>query len=858
MNAGKFHSLQERAWRSTFSVPFASRRGAAILVVVGLMAILLITAVAFTIMMRIERGASANYRHMVAARQMLGYGLAQALADIDAQVANDWYPNWPAGSYSNGSRVVTEKAGVIFSVDKSVLTNTDINPARPLSYEALKYIPGGLLRQSVETAQPEWISVLDRQGNMVGRYSYVACNVSGLLDANYIGKTNRWVGADPGEIQIAPSLLPDVTNATLFAMCRDTNNPTTGSADVRYETMKEFTSLNRGLRSAVSNLEVFSYAPCDETAPDGKPKLYIGGDLSVRITDVTFSNRLREIATAILPANYLNHRGGTRSQQQLADEGPKRIDAFIRSLVEYTSGTSATDFCHPTASSVPMLSSVVWTPTLSWKPAPPATFITTNVFEIYAWNPFVGSLPPGTYTADVSITCTNHPRIANPAALNPTFDACLIPTSSSITQNGLPLTVSGNFLFGSFQKTYSGSVPVSYTNNAYNYNFSIGGNYPILFKVALKKNGSIVDQVPGDWSLRGIDVHPDNFTAQMVSKKVSSSFTGMVPMTLGRTNSTWAETFDPRCNWESDDLGYQQWWSDSTMLNSTTLPALTNNPTAFVPPRTSYGIFMKSILTAPSSLSVLNATLDGVGDTWNDSLLDQIKMYAAGRPLQTVGELGYIPLDNWFSMRLHARTNDSSHFMLPTISAYGKSFDYHPVFDYFTMTPTNQHVRRGLVNINTDKSNVLESAFVGMPVHDWATNFSGYGMGYCSVSQAVAVASFIARRTPEVGLQQFQKASDLALLPWGDSTLTNSLAACNKMDREAALRNSMGLFTARQQIYTIIVRADSFMAKFGFTDMQHGSVLGSAQAVYQVWRDPAPDSNGKHRCFVRLCKVLSQ
>jgi hypothetical protein len=76
------------------------------------------------------------------------------------------------------------------------------------------------------------------------------------------------------------------------------------------------------------------------------------------------------------------------------------------------------------------------------------------------------------------------------------------------------------------------------------------------------------------------------------------------------------------------------------------------------------------------------------------------------------------------------------------------------------------------------------------------------------------------------------------------------------MDRESVLRNSMGLFTTRQQLFTIILRADSFSAKYGFQDLKHGNVMSTAQAVAQIWRDPMPNADGRHPCFVRLFKIL--
>jgi hypothetical protein len=97
-------------------------------------------------------------------------------------------------------------------------------------------------------------------------------------------------------------------------------------------------------------------------------------------------------------------------------------------------------------------------------------------------------------------------------------------------------------------------------------------------------------------------------------------------------------------------------------------------------------------------------------------------------------------------------------------------------------------------------------------------------------------------------------------MPWNDTTVVRPTlgqpSEVNEMDRESVLRNSMGLFTTRQQLFTIILRADSFSAKYGFQDLKHGNVMSTAQAVAQIWRDPMPNASGRHPCFVRLFKIL--
>jgi hypothetical protein len=66
-------------------------------------------------------------------------------------------------------------------------------------------------------------------------------------------------------------------------------------------------------------------------------------------------------------------------------------------------------------------------------------------------------------------------------------------------------------------------------------------------------------------------------------------------------------------------------------------------------------------------------------------------------------------------------------------------------------------------------------------------------------------------------------------------------------EREAIIRNSVELLTTRQQLFTIVLRADAFTPKFGFDDAGQGTTLSTAHAIVEVWRDPEPmrDANGE-------------
>lgn len=83
-------------------------------------------------------------------------------------------------------------------------------------------------------------------------------------------------------------------------------------------------------------------------------------------------------------------------------------------------------------------------------------------------------------------------------------------------------------------------------------------------------------------------------------------------------------------------------------------------------------------------------------------------------------------------------------------------------------------------------------------------------------------------------------------LSW-DVVLRKELQTRCDFDREGILRNSSELFTTRQQLFTVLLKADSFTPKSGFNDASHGTSLASVHAIAHIWRDPEPlrDATGR-------------
>ena len=270
------------------------------------------------------------------------------------------------------------------------------------------------------------------------------------------------------------------------------------------------------------------------------------------------------------------------------------------------------------------------------------------------------------------------------------------------------------------------------------------------------------------------------------------------------------------------------------------------------------------------------ATLGADSSQW-DPLIKQQRHYAKGAPLESVGELGYLPIGRWMTINLYPHGHNSipvNSDNSPLLPPCG----FHPVLDYFTVRPPNS-IGRGLVNLGGQNTNVQACVFDQMPLDEWngpgaakkleVDDARGFGHWLAAHCGSVTNLSDLGKFWSGADAQPLGEQDGLANnLSYPASILANRIndsLGIGEFEREAVIRNAVQLYTMRQQIYTIIVRADAMSFEYGMSDqnsvtanaLNNGSVLSSAQAVFQVWRDPVADANGKHPCFVRLCKILS-
>ena len=179
-----------------------NRRGSALLIVLGVLSFLVVSAVAFSAFMRRARQPSSYLRRVVASRQLAKAALSRAIDEIDHAIASDVHP----GVGDDALRTWTE--GVNQNIQRSarnrwrsrVFLNCMTPPpdepseawvrerfsqtAPVLTLEGLAYIPPPLVTEarywSRITPTAEWQSI----PYDIGRYAYCAIDVSDYFDVN--------------------------------------------------------------------------------------------------------------------------------------------------------------------------------------------------------------------------------------------------------------------------------------------------------------------------------------------------------------------------------------------------------------------------------------------------------------------------------------------------------------------------------------------------------------------------------------------------------------------------------------------------------------------------------------------------
>jgi len=209
-----------------------SRRGkdgVALVIVLGMLAVLTVLGVAFAIAMRIERIAAWNHANSIRAEGLVMAGVEMAMGDVNVSVAGTCYPNWTNRPAGRADAMGSETG-------KSSLQMTNI-----LGGEAIRAVPASLYTDARDVALNHlyWTNVVIN-GRTNGRVAYLVVNASGLVDASLAGGQKPFWRTNIAEIDV--SNLLSVTYSGYKNTTKDFSARRVFHR--RYETVPEIAALN--------------------------------------------------------------------------------------------------------------------------------------------------------------------------------------------------------------------------------------------------------------------------------------------------------------------------------------------------------------------------------------------------------------------------------------------------------------------------------------------------------------------------------------------------------------------------------------------------------------------------------------
>ncbi len=522
----------------------SSSPGVALIMVLGVLTVMVLMAVAFSISMRTERAASGNYADGVRARQLIYVGLARALEHIQT--------NMGTNLLMPGARVYPEWGVTNSYVDPALYTNT----VDYLRGTASNFVPrrfwGEASAANARNPASHWISVesgivtnfstnqagdvtgTNISGNLAGRVAYMIINCSGLVDANFAGGVSRAQGTNPSEIAV--EYLPEIGVARRDVFLNDR------ASHVRYETLHDLTAVNSGL-SVSSNLFIYSRFLPGYWTNDG-----MGG------SGVTTGLHIIGMTRAELEAKEGDIKDAFR---EAVTTDPDEIDILYNNLLHYVSPDMGPAFNvdKPYVDLFPMINEIVVSNVvyvqLNVPEAPTNTYSVTNYVSIELWNPFV--VPVDGFKLSYNATFT----VAPPMPPMPATPPELVPNGDSDTPN-IPLIPARSFFVTNFSFGLPGGG-----------SFETNVVCPINFQMEL------------DCAVKEGADNRDGFSQPL-------EFEFRQPGSVGSTSNIFMECLDPRFNWDatntnqwraavSHTLGETNTWTATHLDNNPNFSARTND-----------------------------------------------------------------------------------------------------------------------------------------------------------------------------------------------------------------------------------------------------------------------------------------
>ena len=295
-------------------------------------------------------------------------------------------------------------------------------------------------------------------------------------------------------------------------------------------------------------------------------------------------------------------------------------------------------------------------------------------------------------------------------------------------------------------------------------------------------------------------------------------------------------------------------------------------------------------------MELMNIHMDGVRlGAYEDSIDEKRALwraYVKNAPVESAGELGYLPIGPWLTVRLYdyneekvadprALKANSQDNRIPGYDGYLSDYPgFHTVLDHFAIEP--ERARPGRISVDSSEIGVLSSVFNQLPVSKTREGPVAVDEKNAKVLAEIVMAlrKGVEVNMPRLGggkhLQSLSKASDFGKLFYPipdvlsadyhggyeiacrdeeDQGCMASKALFNILDgqrgtylgefeREALVAKSYNLFTNRGKSFLIVVKAQAYTPGFFKTAIEDetGSIHASRTLIVEVWRDTVDEN----------------
>lgn len=798
-------------------------RGVALIVVLGFLSIMLLLAVAFLTQARTERMVASATLEGMRGRQILRTGIHAAMNDYSRYL---WGENLVMPT--EDEQVFTSESSGAQSMGRTI----GQDGIELLVGEVEDWIPRAYLNDSavfnmVDDAQ--WVVVRENPNSgssrILGRYAYACFDMSGGIDANLAARDSGVAGNDGRaasnrvrrSVRDVPiRLLPEVLDGGKFKSYR--------SGWKGFDTLYTLIHLTDGkaedgnstsTRWQPERKEIYGAALASNLVSDLTPfslSVYRGGRYDrgsgnwspepILLNDSTDWNValnpiLNQFSMSLLP------------------------DWFNDAMYDYTHGNEVPKrqtLDYPSPKNVPMFNEVKAKYRLN--EIPNADGVTSQYeflleLQFEHWYPFpsadndgVGDFQLPAPTVGGSYATTGNAQLWFRIVMQGGAAPAMVQLQDGVAADPLTATV---------EAKYNGGGP--YTSSNFTYRI------PIV-RMAGDTNGLPVGmmlRIQGANVLQPIYLTGAGGRADMLPTGLS--FPG-ANLRTGQERIAARAVTDPRMNHESGQ------WVDE----------------------------------GDGSLGAMNKWIDNAAAKAK-FLAEGTNLYCRNSPMETPAELGFISTGEGEWETIDLFTDDAVEMMANLVADTNL---------YATWKSKGVFYTNGTINPNTRSSNVLMSAFVDLATHEVPNVDSDRIAAVPLNDDTVGGMDIVARIVEEI-LEEtedgtfpttFQAGSDWARIPCLDQNgalskmdLNASGVGLNNNQRESLLRNTWGLFSPDNSLFTVVVIAQAIKEgpdQVGIWNANDDMVTGERRAVALVWRDPFKTGNNlHHEMFIRMFRYLN-